>query len=118
MDRVSGFINNVITFHNVANKEGGGNDGWIDGWWWWQLLHSPRPRVTTRNLEAKMPGARELSLTFWSRAYAMTVSLAVFPATAVGASVVEVEPAAVQVLQGRGGPRCRGGCRGGGGSSL
>ena len=40
-----------------------------------------------------MPGARVLSLALWSRADSEAVSLAVLPASAVSATVVEIEPA-------------------------
>ncbi len=58
---------------------------------------SPGPGVDARHFESEVPGPRVLPLAFGPGADAVAVRLAVLPAAAVGAAVVEVEAAAGQI---------------------
>lgn len=58
----------------------------------------PRPCVNTRDFESVVPGAGVLALAFETGADAVTVSLAVLPATAVHAAIIKVEAAALDGL--------------------
>lgn len=59
------------------------------------FAHLPGPHVDAGHLKAVMPRARVCALTLRTRADAVPVGLAILPATAVRATVVEVEPAAI-----------------------
>lgn len=73
------------------------------------MRYVPRPRVDARHLETVVPRARVSTLSLWTGADAVSVRLAVLPAAAVRAAVVEVEPAAVdQRPVGAGGGRAGG----------
>lgn len=60
-------------------------------------LDVPRPGVDPGDLETVVPAAGVGALALGTGAYPVSVGLAVLPAAAEGAAVVEVEPAAVHV---------------------
>lgn len=74
----------------------------------------PRPSIDPGDFESVVPGAGVGPLALGPGADAVSVRLPLLPAAAVGAAVVEVEPAAVHVAPGGGRARGPGG-RGGGG---
>lgn len=62
--------------------------------------HSPRPNVSTGTLEAVIPSTRVRSLMLRPGTHAVSVCFALLPATAIRASILEIETTAADLLPG------------------
>lgn len=62
--------------------------------------HSPRPNVSTGTLEAVIPSTRVRSLMLRPGTHAVPVCFALLPATAIRASILEIETTAADLLPG------------------